>query len=182
MDKMVFKTCLAEFCDNYNFEVSEGYIKLLYGRLNDMNVTSDQFKECTTNCIMTKKRSEFYGRPSVADWLEMLNIPTYETIAYKRVNELWKFLQSQCYRSFCGDLVKDFAIYEHDFNDSYINIFIEQEYNSLRNLTDEYITAFEKGEQKWLKKEIEFKMKRHTVHGSIPKLLSNKLNMIEKKD
>ncbi|KPJ66546.1 MAG: hypothetical protein AMJ43_07895 [Coxiella sp. DG_40] len=161
MDDKKFKQLLYMFCENYQFTAKEEYAKLIYKCLKQQGVTEDQFEKCVHNCIYTKKRSDFYGLPALADWLDMLGLLKQTTLAEDRCETLWKFLRGQCYMSSYGELVKDYAQYEYIFADKTINDFIDDCYGSIRKLTEEYIREFKKGEEKWLKKEILEKLKQY---------------------
>lgn len=101
MNDQKFKENLTLFCENYNFEASKPYIKLVFNHLESRGVTDMQFKQGVNTLMNTKKKSDFYGRPAVADWLDVLGLLkkplSLEKVANQEATKLIEYVTSYTY-------------------------------------------------------------------------------------
>lgn len=80
LSENVFKECLVLLCENFNFEVSSAYVKMVYGELK--NSVSDRDMLVVTKRILKDVSSEdwsssygYRGKPALADWIEAYEPP-----------------------------------------------------------------------------------------------------------
>jgi hypothetical protein len=153
MNEKNFKKYIYLFCENFNFPITEEYIKLVFKSLEHKKTTDEEFRRAVNNMILTKRKKDFYGRPAVADWLEILgkyqpNMTTEDSAKIK-AHKVYTWLENNVFISdnFSFNPPKKYIDWTYirvnfKFKDSSINYVINDKYGSLRALVERF------GEQK----------------------------------
>lgn len=98
MNSENFKKGIFLFLQNFNFSMEDEYIALVYKFLSSQGITDEQFENIVNKMILTKKKGDFFGRPAVADWLDMLGKKTLtdEQKNVQRASEVMVWLDGGC--------------------------------------------------------------------------------------
>lgn len=64
-----FKTKMAMFGVNFNFEINSSYMKIILQGFEGNGLDQEDFDKAFSTLMLTRK-SNLYGRPSLADWIE----------------------------------------------------------------------------------------------------------------
>lgn len=87
LSEQIFKESLAYLCQNFNFQVSPEYIKIVYNSLKE-KVSDTRMEKVTKNIIEKTTQVEwnkdfgFGGRPAVADWIDAYEIKSIKKTEY----------------------------------------------------------------------------------------------------
>ena len=143
MNEEIFKEGMMLFCENFSFEVNKSYMNLVFNSLESIGIDEKQFGSAGEKMIMTKKKSDFFGRPAVADWLDMLGKKTLtdEQKNTQRASVVMACLESNTYFNSCADKPYQWQ-WSGDkytrFDDPVINDMIEKNFRGCSILIDRF--------------------------------------------
>lgn len=91
MDKIKFVQGLKALAANFNLEIQEGYIELLFGKLSENGFSDNDFSRAVNNIL--DKESQLFKMPSIASFLDYAGKKALEIddIATLEVSNILRF-------------------------------------------------------------------------------------------